>query len=243
MRSVFIHPVKHSQEFFTIQCSSSVTCFKCSFVYTGSKTPSSVSLSNVSVMQHASGFLHSLRSSHQVVSHYPVFQGYSMLPELLFLPGSNIPSLLPRPRLSSVKWIMCFLSTLNQAPSTVCHHPVFHVGDKVQILPHALWVIHTLLFITCFRFLTSINCFLPILDQTHQEFSIIQCFHTVTYFKNFATHHCSEVPNSLSASHASVRGLASSASSQPQTKHTQWIITIHCFSPVACFMCFFILSR
>ena len=194
-------------------------------------------------MQHASGFLHSLRSSHQVVSHYPVFQGYSMLPELLFLPGSNIPSLLPRPRLSSVKWIMCFLSTLNQAPSTVCHHPVFHVGDKVQILPHALWVIHTLLFITCFRFLTCINCFLPILDQTHQEFSIIQCFHTVTYFKNFATHHCSEVPNSLSASHASVRGLASSASSQPQTKHTQWIITIHCFSPVACFMCFFILSR
>ena len=85
-------PVEHSQEFFTIQCSSSVTCFKCFFVYTGSKTPSSLSLSNVSIMQHASGFLHSFRSSHQVVYHYPVFQGCSMLPELLFLPWSNIPS-------------------------------------------------------------------------------------------------------------------------------------------------------
>ena len=127
----------------------------------------------------------------------------------------------PRPHLSSVKQIMCFLSNLNEAHSTVCHHPVFHVGDKVQILPHALWVIHTLLFITCFSFLTCFKCFLPLLGQTHQQFSNIQCFSTVTYFKNFATHHRSEVPNSLSAFHASVRGLASSASSQPETKHTQ----------------------
>ena len=65
---------------------------KCVFVYTGSKTPSSLSLSSVSIMQHDSGFLLSLRLSHQVVYHYPVFQGYSMLPELLFLSGSNIPS-------------------------------------------------------------------------------------------------------------------------------------------------------
>ena len=92
LKSFFIHPVKHSREFFNIQCSSSGKCFKCFFVYTGSKTPSSLSLSSVSVMQHASGFLHSLRSSHKVVYQYPVFQCYNMLPELLFFPGSNIPS-------------------------------------------------------------------------------------------------------------------------------------------------------
>ena len=109
---------------------------KCFFVYTGSKTPSSLSLSYVSVMQHTSGFLHSLRSSHQVVSHYPVFQGYSMLPELLFLPGSNIPS-----SLSPSTFEFCemdhVLLVRPKSSTTVCHHPVFHVGHKVQILPHA----------------------------------------------------------------------------------------------------------
>ena len=168
MRSFFILLVKHSQEFFTIQCSRSVTCFKCSFVYTESKTPSSLSLSYVSVMQHTSGFLHSLRSSHQVVYHYPVFQGCSMLPELLFLSGSNIPS-----SLSPSTFEFCemyhVLLVRPKSSITVCHHPVFHVGDKVQILPHALWVIHTLRFITsCFSFVTCISRFLSILGQIHQ---------------------------------------------------------------------------
>ena len=80
---------------------------------------------------------------------------------------------------------------------------------------YALLIIHTLLFITSyFSLLTCFKCFLSKLSQTHQSFSNIQRFSTVTYFKNFVIHHRSEISNSLSAFHASVQGLASSASSQ-----------------------------
>ena len=46
-------------------------------------------------------------------------------------------------------------------------------------------------------------CVLSILGQTHQLFSNIQCFSTVTYFMTFVIHHCSEIPNILSAFHDS----------------------------------------
>ena len=160
LKSFFIHPVKHSREFFNIQCSSSGKCFKCFFVYTGSKTPSSLSLSNVSVMQHVFGFLHSLKSSRRVVSHYPVFQGCSMLPELLFLSGSNIPSslspstfefcemyhvLLVHPKWSTLNRlspssVSCWSQGSDTSPCTLGHtHPVvyhllFQVFDMHQLL-------------------------------------------------------------------------------------------------------------
>ena len=159
-------------------------------------TPSSLSPSSVSELQHASR-----------ASFFSLSQTYQ--------------EACPHPLLSSMKWSPCFLSTLNQAHSIVCHHAVFHVGDKVQRLPQALWaiprinlgqIVYLLLF---FSFLTCFRCVLSILGQTHQLFSNIQCFSTVTFFQHCVIHHHSEIPNSLSALHVSVRGLASNASSQP----------------------------
>ena len=107
---------------------------------TGSNTPTSLSLLSVWIMQHASGFLHSLRSSHQVVwspSSISVLQHASRAP--FFSLSQTYHVACPHPLWISVKWFVCFLSTLNQAHSIVCHHPEFHVDDKVQILPMHSW--------------------------------------------------------------------------------------------------------
>ena len=110
-----VHWIKHTQQFDSIKCFNYATYFRGSS-FPQVIIPSTLSPSSVSQLQHASR-----------ASFFSLSQTY--------------PVACPHPLLSSVKWFMCFLSTLNQAHSVVCHHPVFHVGDKILILPHALWVI------------------------------------------------------------------------------------------------------
>ena len=110
-----VHWIKHTQQFDSIKCFNYATYFRGSS-FPQVIIPSTLSPSSVSQLQHASR-----------ASFFSLSQTY--------------PVACPHPFLSSVKWFMCFLSTLNQAHSIVCHHPVFHVGDKILKLPHALWVI------------------------------------------------------------------------------------------------------
>lgn len=91
------HPPSQTLQVFTIQCSSSVTSLqRCSLCTQGQRHPVVCRYPMFQLCNMLLGFF--IPSGHhtKVVSHYPVFQGCSMLPEHLFLPGSNIPSLLPR---------------------------------------------------------------------------------------------------------------------------------------------------
>ena len=83
------------------------------------KETSSLSLSNVSVMQHAMGFF--IPSGHHAKWFLTIqcFRVTACFQSFFFSLGQTYQVACPGPRLSSVKWIMCFLSALNQAQQFV----------------------------------------------------------------------------------------------------------------------------